>query len=219
MAPLLYTAELDLAEPHIRPFLDWYAYRHAPDLVPLGFQSSACYGVTGGDMNLFDIYEIPGHEIFSGPGYARMNLRDDYAAEILAKRRNKAHTIYEQHALQLTGLILRDGLDSDWLTVARFDSPATPGEIGSILTRQLDDWNGAGVAAVRLGTRTTDHPIYTTDRPHFILALEWLARPVDGNALIVDLMRAIESKASASRQMIFEGQRLFPWPNKTQRGS
>ena len=64
LSSLLYTAELDLAEPDIKPFLDWYAYRHAPDLVPLGFESSACYGTTGGDMNLFDIYEIPNRDLF-----------------------------------------------------------------------------------------------------------------------------------------------------------
>ena len=68
MTSLLYTAELDLAEPDVKPFLDWYAYRHAPDLVPLGFGSSACYGATGGDMNLFDIYEIPNHDIFFQSG-------------------------------------------------------------------------------------------------------------------------------------------------------
>ena len=100
MTSLIYTAELDLAEPDMKPFLDWYAYRHAPDLVPLGFESSACYTTTGGDMNLFDIYEIPNHDLFSGAGYRRMNERDKYAAAILQKRRNKAHTIYRQHDLK-----------------------------------------------------------------------------------------------------------------------
>src|SRR3954462_196919 len=101
---LLYTAQLDLAQPDLKPFLDWYAYRHAPDLVPLGFQSSACYATTGGDMNLFDIYEIPGNEIFANPDYRRMSVRDTYAPPILAKRRNKAHTIYRQHSLPIEGL-------------------------------------------------------------------------------------------------------------------
>ena len=100
LSSLLYTAELDLAEPDIKPFLDWYAYRHAPDLVPLGFESSACYGTTGGDMNLFDIYEIPNRDLFFGAGYRRMNERDKYAAPILEKRRNKAHTIYRQHHVE-----------------------------------------------------------------------------------------------------------------------
>jgi len=93
MTALLYTAELDLADADVRPFLDWYAYRHVPDLFPLGFVSCACYRTSGADMNLFDIYEIPSHEVFSAPGYRRMNERDPYAARILEKRRNKAHTI------------------------------------------------------------------------------------------------------------------------------
>jgi hypothetical protein len=214
MASLLYTAELDLAEPDIRPFLDWYAYRHAPDLVPLGFQSSACYRTAGGDMNLFDIYEIPNHDIFSGAGYARMNARDGYAADILAKRRNKAHTIYEQHPLSLKGLAPRDRLEADWITVARFDSAASADTIAAILAAHTDDWNGAGVAMVRLGSRTTDHPVYTTDRPRFILSLEWLARPVEGNALIGRLTQAIGAKGPLSRQITFEGWRLYPWADK-----
>ncbi|MGO4676622.1 hypothetical protein AB4Z40_27350 [Bosea sp. 2YAB26] len=117
------------------------------------------------------------------------------------------------HTLALKATTPRDLLDADWITVARFDSLTTPGDIGSILAREVDDWNEAGVATVRLGTRTTDHPIYTTDRPHFILALEWLAQPIDGDALIAGLMRAIDASTSVSRQIIFQGQRLFPWPN------
>ena len=136
LSSLLYTAELDLAEPDIKPFLDWYAYRHAPDLVPLGFESSACYGTTGGDMNLFDIYEIPNRDLFYGAGYRRMNERDKYAAPILEKRRNKAHTIYRQH--HVDGLSPDAGvrLDADWITVTRFDSSIEADGIARVLSAE-----------------------------------------------------------------------------------
>lgn len=212
MASLLYTAELDLAEADIQPFLDWYAYRHAPDLVPLGFQSSACYRTTGGDMNLFDIYEIPNHAIFSDAGYARMNARDGYAAAILAKRRNKAHTLYEQHELTLDGLAPPGRLDADWIAVFRFDSAIDASAVADLLAGE--DWSGAGIDMIRLGTRTTDHPIYTTDRPRFILSLESRRRPARAQATIERLMQKIDAKAPISRKLSFEGHRIYPWPDR-----
>ena len=41
--PLLYTAELDLADADIEPFLEWYAYRHAPDVYEVGLLTCSCY--------------------------------------------------------------------------------------------------------------------------------------------------------------------------------
>jgi hypothetical protein len=212
MASLLYTAELDLAEADIRPFLDWYAYRHAPDLVPLGFQSSACYRAVGGDMNLFDIYEIPNHDIFSDPGYRRMNERDGYAPSILAKRRNKAHTIYKQHKLALKGVAAGNRLDADWITVSRFDCPAEVDAVAATLANCVDDLGAAGISAIRLGTRTTDHPVYTTDRPRYMLSLEWQRQPAD-SGLVERLTQMIGANAPISRKITFDGRRIYPWPD------
>ena len=213
MTSLLYTAELDLAQGDVRPFLDWYAYRHAPDLVPLGFESSACYGTTGGDMNLFDIYEIPSHDLFYGAGYRRMNERDGYATPILEKRRNKAHTIYAQHPLDIGALSTCDRLDADWITVTRFDSAADTDALAAVLSGHAEEWRDAGIAAVRFGSRTTDHPVYTTIRPRFMLLLEWQRRPAAGGALIERVTQAIDRKGSVSRQITFEGHRIYPWPD------
>ena len=213
MTSLLYTAELDLAEPDIKPFLDWYAYRHAPDLVPLGFESSACYGTIGGDMNLFDIYEIPNRDLFYGAGYRRMNERDKYAAAILETRRNKAHTIYAQHRLDIGDLNPRSRLDADWITVSRFDSAAEPDALVPALCGHAAQWREAGIAAVRFGSRTTDHPVYTTTRPRFMLLFESPGRPAAGGALIERVTQAIDRTGAVSRQITFEGHRLYPWPD------
>jgi hypothetical protein len=212
MPSLLYTAELDLADGDIKPFLDWYAYRHAPDLVPLGFESSACYGTTGGDMNLFDIYEIPSHDLFSGAGYRRMNERDKFAAAILEKRRNKAHTIYRQHPLAMGELNAGGRIDAGWITVSRFDSAADADAVAGVLAGHAAEWKEAGVAAVRLGTRTTDHPVYTTTRPHFMVLIEWQGRP-SAEGLIARLTQKIGASGAVSRQITFEGHRIYPWPD------
>lgn len=205
MASLLYTAELDLAEEDVRPFLDWYAYRHVPDLFPLGFESCACYRTEGGDMNLFDIYEIPGHEVFAHPGYRRMNERDRYAAPILAKRRAKAHTLYTQLPLGPAG----DGLlDADRITVARFDT----GEAPEALAARLAASGIVGAGRGRLGCRTADHPVYTTHRPRFMVVIE-APGEAPGEAPAADpeaLAAAIGS--DASRLDTFSARRIYPWP-------
>ena len=62
--PLLYTAELDLAEADIEPFRQWYANRHAPDVYQCGFLTCTCYQAEEGDMNLLDMYELPDASAF-----------------------------------------------------------------------------------------------------------------------------------------------------------
>jgi hypothetical protein len=68
-APLLYTAELDLPDADIEPFKQWYASRHAPDVYHSGFLTCTCYRMRGGDMNLFDLYELQDWAIFEHPRY------------------------------------------------------------------------------------------------------------------------------------------------------
>lgn len=211
MTPLLYTAELDLAEADIAPFLDWYAYRHVPDLFPLGFQSCACYRTIGGDMNLFDIYEIPDHAVFAHPGYRRMNERDRYAPPLLAKRRQKAHTIYRQIALGDHADNPGPSLDADWIAVLRFETADDADAIESALAGPRTAWRAQGVTRARLAVRTQDHPTYTTHRPSFILALECDHDP-SGADLIASAAEALPS--SASNLDRFSARRVFPWPTR-----
>ena len=165
-------------------------------------------------MNLFDIYEIPNHDIFASPGYARMNARDKYAVPILEKRRKKAHTIYVQHELSLNGLVTNQSrIDADWISVFRFDSAAAPGHVAEILAGE--SWKGTGVDMVRLGTRTTNHPVYTTERPQFLISFEGQRRLAGVESIIERVERDIETKASVSRRISFDGHRIDPWPDQT----
>lgn len=208
MTSLLYTAELDLAEADMKPFLDWYANRHAPDLYPIGFKSCACYLTDDDRMNLFDIYEIGGHHIFAGAGYARLKGRDKYAAPIEATRRNKAHTIYEQFE-GFPGCPSQDpSLDADWVVAARFDTREPPEEITAKLHDLVEKMLSGSVARARLGVRTTDHPVYTTTRPQFMVFLEADARPE--TSIAGDLVRQLGT--FSSNVICFTGRRLYPWP-------
>ena len=87
---------MDLPDADIEAFLNRYAFRHAADLYQVGFKVCTCYRAVEGDMNILDLYEAPSPDVFTSPEYRRMMPKDPYAAELMVRRRNKAHTVYSQ---------------------------------------------------------------------------------------------------------------------------
>ncbi len=215
MSPLLYTAELDLAEPDIEPFLQWYAYRHAPDVFRAGFSTCACYRVDDAGMNLFDIYEIPSSAVFETPWYRAMRGRDPYMAALMAKRRNKAHTVYEQHLIapNTSG----PGLDADGISVFRFglnadDPEALDDAIAGALSRHQPLMAASGLIRVRYATRGQDHPTNPTFRPRCMVVAEW-AGPPPADSGIPDVLHAAAGEAIVDDSAI-SGSRVYPWPGR-----
>jgi hypothetical protein len=209
--PLLYTAELTLDPGDEEPFLKWYAYRHAPDLYPIGFQVCTCYRAVTGDMTFLDVYEIPGLEIFDSSAYERMAKNDLYAGPLLERRRDKAHTIYEQRLLAPN--VVEDGptLNADWISVLRFNSTMAGDQLSISLSDEVARAMSEGASRVRLAERTRDHPVYTTRRPHFMLMAEWTARPESGLPLLNRLPDQLSG--SVSDVIPFIGHRVYPWPD------
>ncbi|MGE0420069.1 MAG: hypothetical protein AB7O80_24960 [Acetobacteraceae bacterium] len=207
--PLLYTAELDLAEEDITPFLQWYAYRHAPDVYQVGIRTCSCYRVLDGDMNLFDLYELPDWRLFETERYRAMPGRDPYMAPLMQKRRNKAHTIYDQRLV----LPASDEpcLDADWIAVARFFAPAEADEsIIAALTAAFPALAAAGATRLRYATRGKDHPRNPTFRPRAMAVVEWPhAPPAD-----VALMDLLAPLGGATELSGFTGHRVYPWVDR-----
>ena len=212
MPSLLYTAELALNEEDIQPFLDWYAYRHAPDLYPIGFQSCACYRATIGDMTFFDIYEIPAWEIFMKPAYGLMAERDVYAADILSKRLNKAHTLYEHEQLHPASPERALPLDADWISILRFNASAERDALETVIHQEAARLANAGAKLIRFARRTTDHPTYTTHRPHFMLLAEWPQKPPSEAELFKPVEQQLGGRISDLTP--FLGYRVYPWPDR-----
>ena len=206
--PLLYTAELDLPDQDVEAFSHWYAYRHTPDLYQAGFQTCTCYRVLDGDMNLFDLYEAPGWDIFENPSYLAMRGRDPYMDGLMAKRRTKAHTVYEQRRImpEASGPCL----DADWLHVLRFDAPMeADSAVGEAIRQRCSVLTGQGVTRIRFACRTKDHPRNPTFRPRCMIVLEAGSR-LPGDPFAGWLPPSLTG-ASA-----FTGQRIYPWPDRPQ---
>ena len=209
--PLLYTAELDLAEADIEPFRQWYANRHAPDVYQCGFLTCTCYQAEEGDMNLLDMYELPDASAFRSERYRGMPGRDPYMADLMAKRRDKAHTIYAQHLIAPD----EDGawLNADWIAVFRFDSPASAdAAVINALAIEVGHLRDLGIRRVRFACREQDHPSYTTTRPRCLVVAEWPHRP----PAEADLANRLRSRfgAQIANPNVFVGHRIYPWPDQ-----
>lgn len=208
--PLLYTAELDLEEADVEPFLQWYAWRHAPDVYQAGFQTCTCYRVLDGDMNLFDLYELPSWDLFETERYQGMRGRDPYMDALMAKRRNKAHTVYRQCVIAPDAS--RPSLDADWISVFRFTVPDDADEtIAAILTRHQPLLAASGLRRIRYALRGEDHPRNPTFRPRSMVVAEWDDRPPQ-DCGIPDLLFDAAGEAIQD-DSAFVGERVYPWPD------
>lgn len=212
MMPVFYTAELDLADDDVDSFLHWFAYRHVPDLTRAGFPVSTCYRAVQGDMNLIDIYELPDVAVLQRPTYKGMGQRDTYAAPILEKRRDKSNTLYSQRAIAPDADGFDSLLDSDWVSIIRFDaSEEVAGAIEDALRTEAPRLLGGGLSRIRFAQRGPDHPSYTSHRPRWLALGEAATRP-SGDATMQFLLDAVPESA-LSNVKPFVGYRVYPWPD------
>ena len=179
-AGILYTAEMDLPDADVEAFLSWYGFRHAADLYQAGFRVCTCYRAIEGDMNILDLYQAASAEVFTTPGYRAMMANDPYAAELMVKRRNKAHTVYAQHLVTPPMQMARPPCwMPTWISLIRFAaSERVEAELAKLLAGDESAVAvGVGATRVRLAHRTVDHPTNPTFRPRCVLVVEMAERP------------------------------------------
>ena len=207
--PILYTAELELPDEDIAAFSDWYAGRHAPDLYQAGFTVCTCYRAVRGGMKLIDFYEAPNWSIFESEAYRRIGPGDVYGPPLMAKRLDKAHTVYDYRAS--TNSADTSPLAGDWVGFARF--AATPQAVAKLAEALAGAPGAALIAAgakrVRLAERGRDHPRNPTHRPACMVLAEWSAPPPDA----ADIGRFVADQIDTSGLDSFVGYRLYPWPD------
>jgi hypothetical protein len=209
----LYTSELDIADEHLDAFVDWYAFRHAPDIYQIGFATCTSYRAVAGDMKVLDLYEIDSVDIFDTPQYRNVALMDPYFVDVLAHRTDKAHSVYTQVHVAPPPVDDRPLLNADWITVERFEYAQAEhdslvawlegGEAERILL--------AGAKRVRLAHRTKAGPKHLSNRPRWMLLSEWAQRPT--LAEVGERLRERFGDA-LSRHSCFVGYRLYPWPDR-----
>ena len=209
----LYTSELDIPEEHLDDFVNWYAFRHAPDIYQIGFDVCTSYRGIAGDMMIMDLYEIDSVDIFDTPQYRGIAQSDPYSAAILAHRSNKAHTIYSQLFVAPAPVDSRALLNADWIGALRFEFADAD---RSALLDYLDSGETerillAGAKRVRLAVRTKAGPKHVSSRPSCMLLTEWPEQPA-----IADIGARLSDRFGplVREQSFFVGYRLYPWPDR-----
>ncbi len=207
----IYTSELEIPDDQIDAFVQWYAFRHAPDIYQIGFEVCTSYRAVAGNMAILDLYEIQSVDIFDTPRYRTIAQTDPYSAELLARRTDKAHGIYSQVFVAPEPVDTRALLNADWVSVERFDC-----EDETALTAYLDGGEAerillAGAKRVRLVARTKAGPRHVSHRPRWILLVEWPQQPAIDD-VGARLQAHFGSQVSATSH--FTGYRLYPWPDR-----
>jgi hypothetical protein len=206
----LYTSELDLPEEHLEAFVQWYAFRHAPDIYQIGFDVCTSYRGVAGDMMILDLYEIESVDIFDTPQYRGVAQQDPYSGPLLAQRTNKAHSVYTQVHVEPAPVDARPLLNADWISVERFDCADQGDEalVEYLRAGEAERILLAGAKRVRLASRTKAGPKHVSDRPRWMLMSEWAQRP-----RIDDVGQRLRARfgEAVSKQSFFVGYRLYPW--------
>lgn len=180
--PVLYFMCADLDGAFRATYFDWYARRHAPDVLGVGFWSARAYDAVDALQNLWDVYEITGAEIFDTAEYQAMSRGDPGVAEAMAHLTNRTVTLYDQVKV-LAPEAAADGdvrvalSGARVLSAVRFDIAAITDEE---VVRRYDAEHlrlvlGAGGAASgRLCRRCErQHPWWQSTEPTWCGVIEW----------------------------------------------
>ena len=194
--PTIYTARSDVDAAHLARVEDWYARRHAPDLIRAGFYTAQAYYSEVGSPLVCNLYEIPGPELFLTPAYRDVAAKDTEGPAVIALLTSRSNTIYDQ---LLTVNVSSEG--PEWaaggrtgavtataLSTLRFDLAETD-------EAALLDWyrvqefprlqGRGGFRAGRVCRRGPPHPVAPSRDPRWFVINEWAditAAIADGTA-------------------------------------
>jgi hypothetical protein len=169
--PTIYTARSDVDTAHLGRVEEWYAGRHAPDLIRAGFYTAQVYYSDIGAPRICNLYEIPGPELFLTPAYRDVAAKDTDGPAVIALLTSRSNTIYEQ--------LLTAGdatVDAPALSTCRFELPVAEDDA-------LIEWYHAeefprlrrqpGFRGGRLCRRGPPHPTAASRDPRWFAINEW----------------------------------------------
>lgn len=192
--PTIYTARSDVDSANLARVEDWYARRHAPDLIRAGFYTAQVYYSEVGTPRICNLYEIPGPALFDTPAYRAVAAEDTEGPAIIALLTNRSNTIYDQVLTVNVPVSGADwasgdrtgGVTAPALSTARFDLPEAA-------EAELLEWYRArefprlqsrpGFRAGRLCRQGPPHPVAPSRDPRWLVINEWesvMAAMADG---------------------------------------
>jgi hypothetical protein len=192
--PTIYTARSDVDTAHLARVEDWYARRHAPDLIRAGFYTAQVYYSEVGSPRICNLYEIPGPELFGTPAYRDVAAKDTEGPAVIALLTNRSNTIYDQvltvnvpaeTAERVPGE-RAGGVTAPAISTARFDLPETADDalLEWYRSREFPRLKARpGFRAGRLCRQGPPHPVAPSRDPRWFVINEWegvMAAMADG---------------------------------------
>src|SRR5262245_23446134 len=182
--PTIYTARSDVDPAHLARVEDWYARRHAPDLIRAGFYTAQVYHSELGTPRLCNLYEIPGPELFRTQAYRDVAASDTEGPAVIALLTSRSNTIYDQ---VLTGNIPAG--DAAWAAGGRGGAVTAPAlstlrfDVTDADEHALVEWyrrhefprlqGRPGFLAGRLCRQGPPHPTAPSRDPRWFVINEW----------------------------------------------
>ena len=192
--PTIYTARSDTETAHLARVEDWYARRHAPDLIRAGFYTAQVYYSEVGTPRICNLYEIPGPDLFVTQGYRDVAAKDTEGPAVIALLTSRSNTIYDQ---VLTVKV--PAVDVDWEAGGRAGGVVAPAlstvrfELPEVDEDALLEWyrtrefprlqDQQGFRAGRLCRQGPPHPVASSRDPRWFVINEWesvMAAMADG---------------------------------------
>jgi hypothetical protein len=182
--PTIYTARSDVDRAHLARVEDWYARRHAPDLIRAGFYTAQVYYSEVGAPRICNLYEIPGPELFVTPAYRDVAAKDTEGPAVIALMTSRSNTIYGQVLTVNVPAPKVDwseghrvgGVGAPALSTVRFEAPGV--DDGLIVewyrSREFPRLQGQpGFRAGRLCRQGPPHPVAASHDPRWFVIDEW----------------------------------------------
>ena len=187
--PTIYTARSDVESANLARVEDWYARRHAPDLIRAGFYTAQVYYSEVGAPRICNLYEIPGPELFVTQAYRDVAAKDTEGPAVIALLTSRSNTIYDQVLtvnVPTVGASWASGETASALSTARFDLPES--EEGALLdwyrSHEFPRLQGRqGFRAGRVCRQGPPHPVAPSRDPRWFVINEWegvMAAMADG---------------------------------------
>ena len=158
---MLYLSSFRIDTEFLGEYLDWFAARHVPDLLGVGFTSITGY-LRDDRSAVCNLYVIPGVEVF-GPEYQALTPVDPFRPRLAEHVHDGVRGVYR------TTWSAGDLVAPAWLSVV----PAMGVDTAAPTPRELESLAGdPAFVAAALGS-LVEAPVATDDAPRWRLVTGW----------------------------------------------
>jgi hypothetical protein len=193
-SPLIYIVRADMPDDFLDEHHEWYARKHAPDVVGAGFTSARGYDAPE-KPRMWNIYEVPSVAVFSSDTYNNSHKNDPFVAVAVTKLVGRTVSVYTQLAClgaDRKSILPVPTLYGPGLSLMRFDTEADAGKVGN--------WFNDAIVAklpaasrprtVRLWEQREQHPKWASTEPRWGVAAEWASDREAEASGIRDILKA-----------------------------